>query len=142
METLWVKHQNSTVIQRYFEEVWNRGQLDALDELLTDDYVNHSPSTPNPPRGPAGLKPIVAAMRQAFPDLHYKIEDEIVTAEVVTVRTTVTGTHRGDFFGIAPTGRSIRVAQINVERFRRGRIAEHWRLTDELSLLKQLGIMA
>jgi steroid delta-isomerase-like uncharacterized protein len=128
------------VIHRYFEDVWNEGRLEVLDELLTSDYRNHSPSAPNPPPGPAGLKPIVAAMRAAFPDLHYAIEDLVLGENAVAVRVTLTGTHEGDFFGLAPTGKKIRVSQMNIERFRDGRIAEHWRVTDELGLMRELGI--
>lgn len=133
---------NKRIAQRYFEEVWNQGRLDLLDELLTPDYVNHTPSTPNPPRGPAGLKPIVAAIRTGFPDLHFRIEDVIVTDDRAVIRTVMTGTHRGNLFGIAPTGRSVAVNQINIERIVEGRIAEHWRVTDELSLMRQLGVVA
>ena len=128
------------VIRRYFHEAWNEGRLEVLDELLTADYRNHSPSTADPPPGPGGLKPIVAAMRRAFPDLRYQIREILVGgADLVAVRVEVTGTHRGDFFGMSPTGRSFRVAQVNLERFREGRIAEHWRVTDEASLVRQLG---
>lgn len=126
--------------RRYFEEVWNRGNVDALGELLAPNYVNHTPSTPNPPAGPQGLKPIVHAMRQAFPDLHYEIQDVIATPHSVAIRVIVTGTHRGDLFGVAPTGRTVNVDQINIEHIEQGRIVEHWRLTDELSLMRQLGV--
>ena len=133
--------RNRTLSQRYFEEVWNQGQVDALDELLTPDYINHTPSTPDPPPGAAGLKPIVLAIRKAFPDLHYEIQDAIATDDTVVMRVRMTGTHRGDLFGLAPTGRKISVDQINIERIRDGRIAEHWRVTDELGLMKQLGVV-
>ena len=83
----------STLARRYFEEVWNRGQVDVLDELLAPEYVNPTPSFGNPPPGPNGLKPIVLAMRRAFPDLHFTIEDVVVTPDAVAVRTTMTGTH-------------------------------------------------
>src|SRR5918994_1576654 len=66
---------NRWLIRRYFDEVWNAGRLETLDEILGLDYVNHTPSVANPSRGPAGLKPIVTAIRAAFPDLHYSIED-------------------------------------------------------------------
>lgn len=134
--------RNEQIGRRYFEEVWNRGNLDALDELLTADYINHTPSTPNPPLGPAGLKPIVIAIRQAFPDLHFVVEDVVATNDAVVMRVTMTGTHKGDFFGIAPTGRHVSVNQINIERIRDGHIAEHWRVTDELALLRQLGVVS
>jgi predicted ester cyclase len=110
--------------------------------LLTPDYLNHTPSAGTPPRGPAGLKPIVLAMRRAFPDLHFTIEDVIVGHDAVTIRTVMTGTHEGDLFGLAPTHRRVRVNQIQIERITNGRIAEHWRVTDELTLMKQLGVVS
>ncbi|NUP07394.1 MAG: ester cyclase [Polyangiaceae bacterium] len=133
--------QQLAVVRRYFDEVWSAGKLEALDELLAPDYVNHTPSTPNPPPGPGGLKPIVAAFREAFPDLHFTIEDAFVDGDRVAVRVTMEGTHDGTLFGIAPTHKRVRVGQINIERFRDGKIVEHWRVTDELGLMKQLGIV-
>jgi steroid delta-isomerase-like uncharacterized protein len=134
-----VLRHNRTLGERYFNEVWNRGRLEVLDVLLAEDYVNHTPSTPNPPRGPAGLKPIVRAIREAFPDLQYEIQDVVVTADRVVLRVIMTGTNTGPLFGKPPTGRRIRVNQINVEHIRDGRIAEHWRVTDEAELQRQLG---
>jgi len=90
-----------TLARRYFEEVWNQGKVDVLEELLAPDYVNHTPSFGTPPPGPTGLKPIVLAMRRAFPDLHFTIEDVVVAPDAVAIRTTMTGTHKGDLFGIS-----------------------------------------
>jgi steroid delta-isomerase-like uncharacterized protein len=134
------RHDGHTLARRYFEEVWNQGKVEVLDELLSPDYVNHTPSAGNPPAGPDGLKPIVLAIRRAFPDLHYTIEDVIVAADVVVIRTTMTGTHEGALFGIPPTHRKVKVMQIQIERVRDGRIIEHWRVTDELTLMRQLGV--
>ncbi|MFC5410232.1 ester cyclase [Larkinella bovis] len=135
-------HHNQQLIETYFKAVWNEGDLDSLDNLLTADYRNHSASIPNPQPGPAGLKPIVAAMRHAFPDLQYTIQDLIVTPNNVVARVVMSGTQTGDFFGIPPTNRTVEVAQINIERIRDGKIAEHWRLTDELALMRQLGLIS
>lgn len=132
---------NEKLVRRYFEEVWNGGRVDVLDGLLAPEYVNHTPSTPNPPPGPAGLKPIVQAIRAAFPDLHYRVEDVVATSGAVVARVVMTGTHRGDLFGVPPTGRRISVNQINIERVHNGRIVEHWRVTDELTLMRQLGVV-
>jgi predicted SnoaL-like aldol condensation-catalyzing enzyme len=130
---------NARLIQRYFDEVWNDGQLDVLDELLTADYINHSPGLPNPKPGPADLKPIVVHMRSAMPDLHYTILDLVVSEDKVAAFVRLTATHTGSLFGIAPTGRRIDVRQMQIERIREGKICEHWRLTDDLSLMRQLG---
>ena len=133
--------RNAEIVRRYFEEVWNQGRP---DELLDPAYVNHTPSTPNPPPGPAGLKPIVATIRLGFPDLHFRIdriEDVVAPPTHAVARTLMTGTHRGDLLGLKPTGRQIAVNQINIERIAGGRIIEHWRVTDELTLMRQLGIV-
>jgi steroid delta-isomerase-like uncharacterized protein len=131
----------TTLITRYFQEVWNEGRVDALDDLLTPDYLNHSPSTPNPPRGPAGLKPIVRAMREAIPDLHYEILDLIATHDKAAVHLRVTGTQTGPLFGIPATGQRIDVRQMQIEWIKDGRIWQHWRITDELALMRQLRVI-
>ncbi len=129
------------IITRYFEELWNQGRIAAVDELLHPEYVNHSPGSPEMPTTRDGVKWVVGALRTAFPDLHYTIEDVIVGKDAVAVRATMTGTHRGDFFGVPPTGRAVKVSQMTIERFRDGRIVAHHRLTDDLSLMKQLGLL-
>jgi steroid delta-isomerase-like uncharacterized protein len=133
--------QNKKLITAYFEEVWNKGNILLLDEIISEDYINHSPGTPNPPKGPSGLKPIIESMRNAIPDLHYSILDLVVTEEKVAARVKMTGTHRGHFFGIPASNQKIEVNQINIEKIRDGRISEHWRITDDLNLMKQMGVI-
>lgn len=130
---------NRRVVTRYFEEAWNEGRVDVLDELIDPAYVNHSSSLPDPRPGPADLKRIVQAMREGIPDLHYEILDMAVAMDKVAVHLRVTGTHRGPLFGMAPQGGRVDVRQMQFESMRDGRIIAHWRITDELTLLKQLG---
>jgi predicted ester cyclase len=131
--------RNEEAVREYFDHVWSKGEIERLDHLLAPAYVNHTPSFGRPPPGPEGLKPIVVALRAAFPDLHYTIEDVIATPDHVVARVRMRGTHLGPLGDLQPTGRSIDVLQINIERFEKGRIVEHWRVTDELALMKQLG---
>jgi steroid delta-isomerase-like uncharacterized protein len=133
--------KNKQIIQTYFNEVWNKGNVDVLDELLSTDYINHTPSTPNPPQGAIGLKPIVLAIRKGFPDLHYEIKEIITTKDRVVARVLMTGTQTDSLFGIPPTGKRIKVNQINIEKIENGKIVEHWRVTDELTMMKQLGVV-
>lgn len=132
------KTNNEQLIKRYFEEVWNNGNLNILDEIISTDYINHNPGTPNPVRGAEGLKPIVAAIRKAFPDLKYVIENMVISDTHVAVHTTMHGTHKGDFFGLAPSNKAIKVGQMQIERIENNKIVEHWRVTDDLTLLRQL----
>lgn len=129
-------------IERYFSEIFNQGRVDLVDELLHPEYVNHSPGSPDQPRGRDGVKAVVQALRAAFPDLSYTVEDLVVGTDAVAVRTTMRGTHRGDFFGLPATGRTFAVEQMTIERFREGRIVAHHRVTDEAALLRQLGAIA
>jgi steroid delta-isomerase-like uncharacterized protein len=128
------------VIARYFDEVWNQGRVEVLDELLTPDYVNHSPSIPNPRPGPADLKPIVREMRAGVPDLRYELLDLVIDGDKVAVFLRVTGTHAGRLFGMPASGRPFDIRQMQIEWLRDGRICQHWRITDELALLRQLGL--
>lgn len=131
----------SDVVRRYFEQLFNLGRVELLPELLHPEYVNHSPGSPDLPTGRDGVGIVVQAMRRGFPDLSYRIDELVEGADTVAVRTTLTGTHRGDLFGIAPTNKRVEVQQMTFERFRDGRIIAHHRLTDDLSLLRQLGVL-
>lgn len=132
----------TAVIQRYFAELFGQGKLELVDELLAADYVNHAPGSPDLPTGRDGVKLVVAALRAAFPDLHYAIDDLVVGADAVAVRATMTGTHRGDLFGLPATGKSVKVSQMTIEKFRGDRIVAHYRQTDDLAMLRQLGVIA
>ena len=133
------KTDNEKLIRKYFDEVWNRGKLEMLNDIIAPIYINHNPGMANPVPGPEGLKPIIAGIRKAFPDLNYVIENIVVSDDQVAVYTTMHGTHKGDFFGLAPTNKVINVSQMQIERIENNQIVEHWRVTDELTLLKQLG---
>jgi putative oxidoreductase len=132
---------NKQLVERYYHEVWNNGKVDVLDELLSTDYINHTPSVPNPPKGAGGLKPIVNAIRKGFPDLHYTIQDVIATKDRVVARVVMTGTQTDSLFDLPPTGRQVTVNQINIEQVENGKITAHWRVTDELTMMKQLGVV-
>jgi steroid delta-isomerase-like uncharacterized protein len=136
-----VENRNKLIIQTYFNEAWNKGHLAVLDSILSENYINHTPSTPNPAKGPAGLKPIITAIRAGFPDLHYEIKDIIVTQDRVVACVVMTGTQTGTLFSIAPTGKHIEVNQVNIEKIENGKITEHWRVTDEMTMMKQLGMV-
>jgi len=126
-------------IERYFGELFNHGRVELVPELLHPEYVNGSPGSPDLPRDRSGVVIIVGALRRAFPDLNYQIDDVVVGQDAIAVRTTLRGTHLGDFFGLPATGKRVEVSQMTIERFRDGKIIEHHRVTDELALRQQLG---
>lgn len=132
---------NKALIETYFYEVWNKGNIEKLEKIVDPLYINHNPSTPDPAPGPEGLKPIILAMRKGIPDLTYTIEETIITPDRIVARVLVKGTHLDTLFGIPPTGKNIEVRQINVEYIKNGKIVEHWRVTEELQMMKQLGLL-
>jgi steroid delta-isomerase-like uncharacterized protein len=132
--------ESRTIVRRYLD-VYERGNVDLLDELLSPDYVNHSPATPDLPTGPEGVKAVVSMFRSAMPDLVIVIEDTIAESDKVAVRYTLEGTHEGELFGVPPTGRRLSIKSITVERVSDGRIREHWRITDSLDMMQQLGVI-
>jgi steroid delta-isomerase-like uncharacterized protein len=133
---------NKSILRRYFEEAWNRNQLDVLDDIVADNYVNHDPAVPGLPPGPDGLKAIMAGFRAAFPDLHFSIEDQIADGDKVATRWTMRGTHVGEFMGVPPSGKQIITTGMQIERVVDGQIVEHWRKSDDLGLMQQLGALA
>jgi steroid delta-isomerase-like uncharacterized protein len=133
--------EENKALARRMVEAWNRGDLAALDDLIAPDYVFHDPADPALPPGPRGAKVQVTAFRAAFPDLRLTIEDEIAEGAMVVQRLTITGTHRGPFAGVPPTGKPVTTSSIEVLRVERGKIAEHWDEFDMVGLLRQLGAL-
>ncbi len=130
---------NKTTLQRFYLEGWNQGRLEVFDELLHPNFQNHTPYSPHLMAGIQGMKAAVALLRVAFPDLRFVIEDQVLSDVKVATRCTMYGTHQGSCFGIAPTGKRIAVKQFQIDRFVDGKIIEQWRLSDSLTLLRQLG---
>jgi steroid delta-isomerase-like uncharacterized protein len=131
---------NKAIQRRFFEEIWNQGMLDLIDEIYTTDYVLHDPS--GDIVGPDASKQSIAMYRVAFPDIHYAVEEQIAEGDMVVSRWTSTGTHEGELMGFPPTGiRGQGVTGIRMERFADGKIAESWSDYDASGLLEQLGII-
>ena len=124
--------------RRLADEVFTQGDLAVIDELIVHDDVDHR-ATPPQPTSRTVLKDRVTVLRRAFPDLYLIVEDQIVDADRVVTRSTVRGTHTGEFLGLAPTGRQVAFELIDVNRVGDdGRITEHWAAVDTHSLLDQL----
>jgi len=132
--------QNKAVARRLLEEVWNKGNLKALDENVVPGAPNHDPNNPIAP-GPEGLKQVASLYRSAIPDLRFKIEQEIAEGDFVVHRITATGTQRGDLPGIPATGKYSTVTGVIITRFKDGKVAEGWSLFDQLGMLQQLGVV-
>lgn len=133
--------ENKALVRRYIEVVWNQRNIAALDELFAPNYQRHVSATAEPLSG-EGQRQRIAGFHTAFPDLHFTIEDLFAEGDCVTFRVTLRGTHQGSFpflQGIAPTGKQVTIAVLDVVRLEQGKFVEHWGGPDLLDLLRQLG---
>ncbi len=133
-----VSEQNKAAVRRYIEEAWNRGKLAMVDEVLAPNYASHDPGNPEY-TGREGVKQLITLYRNAFPDLHWSIEDQIAEGDKVVTRWTARGTHKGDLRGIPSTGKQVTVTGTTCSRFAGGKVAESWVNWDTLGLMQQLG---
>ena len=132
-----MSEQNKAHIRRLIEEVYNKGDLDAVAEVASADIVIHSAS--DEIRGHEGAKAYVAALRAGFPNLRITVEDQVAEGDLVVTRWVARGTHRGAFQGVPATGRDVVVAGTDIDRIAGGKVAECWAHVDELGLMRQLG---
>jgi steroid delta-isomerase-like uncharacterized protein len=130
--------QNKALERRIFAEM-NKGNWAIVDELFAADYVYRTFGGVEL-RGREAFKQFLIGFDTAFPGFHMGIEDMIAEGDKVVTRTTISGTHKGDFRGLAPTGRQISLMGILIARFVDGKEVEAWELADDLSLRQQLGI--
>ena len=134
--------QNKTIVRRYWEEVWNQGNLAVVDELIAADFDGHpAPSDADFGRGPAGQKQLVGLYRGAFPDLRMTIDDMVGDGERVVLRWTARGTNTGEMMGMPATGKPSTVTGIVINRLAAGKIVEGWTNFDALGMLQQLGVV-
>lgn len=131
--------QNKALYRQFVEEVFNRGNTSAIDELVAPDFVEHEELPPGVPTGREGVKQLSIMLRSAFPDLKATIDDMLAEGDKVAARMTWRGTHKGEFMGIPPSGKNVSVEVIDFVRFAGGKFVEHWGLMDNASMMQQLG---
>ena len=134
--------ENKTIVRRMYEEILNEGNLALADEIIALDAVSHDPAAPpGSLPGPEGFKRVVRMLQSAFPDHHTTIEEMIAEGDKVVMRGTLSGTHRGDFLGIPPTGKHFTMTQIHIFRLVDGKVTDHWVNRDDLGMMQQLGVI-
>jgi steroid delta-isomerase-like uncharacterized protein len=127
---------NKAAVRDCFEQA-SQGNFDALQSILTPDYVIH----PEEARGADGLAEMVQGYRNAFPDLNVTIEQQFTEGDYVATRTTIRGRHDGELMGTPPTGRQVEFTGLTISRCRDGKIEEEWELVDVTTLLRQVGVL-
>jgi steroid delta-isomerase-like uncharacterized protein len=133
--------KNKALLRRWFEEVWNKGNTEAVDELFAADGIAHglSDDIENPLRGPAGFKPFHEMFLGAFPNVEVVVEDMIAEGDKVVARCSVRAKHSGDHLGIAASGAPVDFTGIAIVRVRDGQVVEAWNNFDFMLMNKQIG---
>jgi predicted ester cyclase len=126
--------ENKAVVRACFENA-SQGNFDALDQIVTADYVLH----PEGVRGPDGLKEVVEGYRNALSGLRVTIDQQFTEGDHVATRYRISGTHEGDLMGTPATGKDVEFSGLTISRCENGQIVEEWELTDTISLLEQVG---
>lgn len=124
--------------RRIWEEVWNNQNLDAVDEMMSADFISHDPQSPTAVRGTEEYKQFVRYYLNAFPDCHFTVEDQASEGHTVVTRWTVTSTHKGNLGAIPATGRRSTVTGITRSRVENGKFVESWTNWDTLGMMQQL----
>jgi predicted ester cyclase len=120
-------------------ELFNQGNMKLVDELFTEDYVEHV-SIPGFPDGRDAVRTLVPMLRAAFPDLEYSLISQLQDGEMHCGHVSVKGTMQGDFMGMPATGKTATWEEIHIARIRDGRLVEHWAVQDQLRMLQELGL--
>jgi len=132
-----MSERNKAQVRRVIEEIYNRGDLEVIDEVAASDLVIRIGSEEI--RGRNEIKRYVAGLRAGFPNLTLTIEDQIAEGDMVVTRWTARGTHAGDFQGIPATGREVRMTGTDIDRIVDGKTVDCWVHMDQLGLMRQLG---
>ena len=130
--------ENKKIVRRFMEECWNKGDKDAMRDLIADKCRYHDPAFP----GVENVQQHITACRSAFPDLRFTIEDMIGERNEVVAHWTARGTHKGPFLGMQPTNRSCTVSGTSISRIEGDKVVEHWADWNVMTLMEQLGVTA
>jgi steroid delta-isomerase-like uncharacterized protein len=128
--------EHRAIIDRLINDFLNAHDLSAADEIFAEDLIDHQASVTA--HGRETVKGFVGGLFRAFPDLHVELNHSLSDGDKICVYVTGRGTHRGEFAGVAPTGRSITLLGMSVMRIANGKVAERWNITDMAGLMQQL----
>lgn len=131
--------ENKALVRRFYQEVWNRGNVDVTSEVFAEEYVRHDLRPTEALPGPAGQAKIAADFRAAFPDLRMELDLILGDGDLVAARWTAEGTNTGPWGGRPATGKPARFSGVNIFWFRDGKVIELWNHRDDLGLMQQLG---
>jgi steroid delta-isomerase-like uncharacterized protein len=131
---------NKQLVEAFIQELFTKGDLDAVDRYVDPGFINHDPPFPGAPDGPEGMRQAAGMFHQALPDWHSEVEQLVAEADIVVERFTASGTHRADLMGVPPTGKVVVLKGMQMFRIENNKIVERWGRLDEVGLMRQLGL--
>ena len=136
-----MSEENKELLRRWFDEVWNKGRAEAIDEMFDENGIAHglSEDPANPIKGPSNFRPFHAVFKQAFPNLMIVVEDMVAEGDKVAARCSVRAKHEGEFMGLAATQAPVEFTGIAIVRIENGKIVEAWNNFDFMTMYKQVG---
>ena len=139
-----MSEENKALVRRWFDEVWNKGRAEAIEEMFDEYGIAHglSDDPSNPIRGPKNFRPFHTTFREAFPNMVIVIEDMIAEGDKVAARCSVRGRHEGDFLEKAATQSPVEFTGIAIVRIANGKIVEAWNNFDFMTLHRQVGLLS
>jgi steroid delta-isomerase-like uncharacterized protein len=132
--------ENKAIVRRLYEEVWNKRRVELVDELISPSHAMHDNHLPDSGVGPEAYKRNVARFVTGFPDLRLTVEDMLAENDKVAVGWTISGTHKGEFRGISPTGKKVSMEGITINHIVDGKIMDSYISADYLGLMQELGV--
>ena len=134
---------NKALVRRWFDEVWNQGRAEAIEEMFDEYGIAHglSDDPANPIRGPRDFKPFHTLFREAFPNMMIVVEDMIADGDKVAARCSVRARHEGEFLGRSATDSPVEFTGITIVRIDNGKIVEAWNNFDFMTLHRQVGLI-
>ena len=133
--------QNKALANQLIEEILNKRNVNLIDELFSPNFVENEELPPGIPPGREAPKALFGMLHSAFPDFNASIEQMIAEGDKVVIRMTWSGTHKGEFMGIPPTGRNVSFGVIDIVRLAGGKFMEHWGILDNMAMMQQLGVI-
>jgi len=131
--------QNKALFRRFVAEVFNKGNVSVIDELLAPNFIERETLPPGMPGGREGVKQMTIMFRSSFPDFNVTIDDLIGEGDKIVARLTWNGTQKGEFMGIPASGKRVSFGVIDIIRISEGKFVEHWGLMDDSAMMQQLG---
>ena len=133
--------QPKEIVRSFIEQYQDQRDPRAFAEFLAADVIDHTPMPGTSP-GAEGVREVFEMLWSALPDMHVEVHQMVAEGDTVVTRKSFVGTHRGELFGVPPTGKGVHLEVIDIVRVSDGKIVEHWNIVDSMGLMQQLGASA